>query len=127
MSEGKCPLGEDCDLTLAYMMGAEKAKDTIKALRAEVDRLQGNLRAELGDHIHGTPCAQIRWQQEREELQAEVERQRAALSADAQTLRLHLGEMSAQEMRTLKAGFAWVLTRAALDGKPAQPKEARDE
>ena len=37
MSEGKCPLGEDCDLTLAYMMGAEKAKDAITALRAEIE------------------------------------------------------------------------------------------
>lgn len=35
-----CPLGEDCDLTLAYMMGAEKAKDTIKALRAENAKLR---------------------------------------------------------------------------------------
>lgn len=43
MSEGKCPLGEDCDLTLAYMMGAEKAKDTIKALRAENERLRAAL------------------------------------------------------------------------------------
>ena len=46
-------------------------------------------------------------------------RLRAALSADKQTLRLHLGEMTAQEMRTLKAGFAWVLSRAALATQPA--------
>ena len=54
---------------------------------------------------------------------AKNERLRAALSADAQTLRLHLGEMSAQEMRTLKAGFAWVLSRAALAAQPAPGKE----
>lgn len=53
----------------------------------------------------------------------ENERLRAALSADTQTLRLHLGEMTAQEMRTLKAGFAWVLSRAALDGQPAPGRE----
>ena len=46
-------------------------------------------------------------------------RLREALSADTQTLRLHLGEMTAQEMRTLKAGFAWVLSRAALAAQPA--------
>lgn len=101
MSERKCPLGEDCDLTLAYMMGAEKAKDTIKALRAEVDRLQGNLRAELGDHIHGTPCAQIRWQQEREELQAKNER----LLAANRDVMLH--------WNVLRSDYEWM--RAALE------------
>ena len=39
----------------------------------------------------------------------EIERLRAALNADAQTLRLHLGDMTAQEMRTVRAAFAWVL------------------
>jgi hypothetical protein len=39
----------------------------------------------------------------------EIERLRAALNADAQTLRLHLGEMTAQEMRTVRAAFSWVL------------------
>ena len=43
-----------------------------------------------------------------------ITRFRNALNADPQTLRLHLGEMTAQEMRTLKAGFHWVLNRAAL-------------
>jgi hypothetical protein len=47
-------------------------------------------------------------------LKAEVARKDAALNADDQTLRLHLGEMTAQEMRTLRAGFSWVLARAAL-------------
>jgi hypothetical protein len=39
----------------------------------------------------------------------EIERLRAALNADAQTLRLHLGDMTAQEMRAVQAAFAWVL------------------
>ena len=39
----------------------------------------------------------------------EIGRLRAALKADAQTLRLHLGEMTAQEMRAVQAAFAWVL------------------
>jgi hypothetical protein len=44
----------------------------------------------------------------------EIVRLREALGADNQTIRLHLGEMTQQEMRTVKAAFAWVLSRAAL-------------
>jgi hypothetical protein len=47
-------------------------------------------------------------------LTAENERLRAVLNADPQTLRLHLGEMTAQEVRTLRAGFQWALASAAL-------------
>lgn len=39
----------------------------------EIERLRRNLKAELSDHINGTPCAQIRWQQERETLEQEIE------------------------------------------------------
>ena len=46
----------------------------------------------------------------------EIERLHAALIADDQTLRLHLGEMTRQEMRTLRAGFRWALARAVLGG-----------
>ena len=31
MTKKQCPLGEDCDLTLAWMMGAEDARDKAKA------------------------------------------------------------------------------------------------
>ncbi len=31
MTKKSCPLGEDCDLTLAWMMGAEDARDKAKA------------------------------------------------------------------------------------------------
>ena len=47
-----CPFGEDCDLTLAYMMGAEKAKDTIKALRADRERLEAENAKMRGDLQH---------------------------------------------------------------------------
>lgn len=43
MSRLKCPLGEDCDMTLAWMMGAERAKDTIKAQANEIDKLRAAL------------------------------------------------------------------------------------
>jgi hypothetical protein len=45
-----------------------------------------------------------------------IEQLREALGADNQTIRLHLGEMTQQEMRTVKAAFAWVLSFAALKG-----------
>jgi hypothetical protein len=52
-----CPLGEDCDLTLAYMMGAEKAKDTIKALRAENAKLRAALqRIAMYPVLDGCEC-----------------------------------------------------------------------
>jgi len=43
-----------------------------------------------------------------------IERLREALNADNQTIRLHLGEMTQQEMRTIKAAFAWVISRAEM-------------
>lgn len=43
MTDMKCPLGEDCDMTLAWMMGAERAKDTIKAQAAEIEKLRKDL------------------------------------------------------------------------------------
>jgi hypothetical protein len=44
MTKKQCPLGEDCDLTLAWMMGADDARDKTKAqiaaLEAENNRLK---------------------------------------------------------------------------------------
>ena len=37
MTKKDCPLGEDCDLTLAWMMGAEDARDRAKARIAELE------------------------------------------------------------------------------------------
>jgi hypothetical protein len=58
----------------------------VKRLTAENERLQrdnwrlkGNMAARLADHINGTPCAEIRWQQERETLEDEIRRLRSAL------------------------------------------------
>ena len=64
--------------------------------------------AQLGDVV--IPAAEY------ERLRSENARFYAALTADDQTLRLHLGEMTAQEMRTLRAGFRWALARAILGG-----------
>lgn len=33
----QCPLGKDCDLTLAWMLGRESAKDEIAALKKQLE------------------------------------------------------------------------------------------
>ena len=43
MTKKQCPLGEACDLTTAWMAGAVKAQDQIKAQAAEIERLRGDL------------------------------------------------------------------------------------
>lgn len=49
MTEKQCPLGEDCDLTLAWMMGAtearDKAKARIEALEAKLAKAVETLRS----------------------------------------------------------------------------------
>jgi len=45
MTKRLCPLGDDCDLTIAWMAGRQSAKD---AHEAEIDALE----AELGKAIH---------------------------------------------------------------------------
>jgi len=51
MTKKQCPLGEDCDLTLAWMMGAEdardKAKARIEALEAELHLMKTSGVAEV--------------------------------------------------------------------------------
>jgi len=44
----------------------------------------------------------------------EIERLRELLNADNQTLRLHFGELTVNEMRIIKSAFQWVLIRAEL-------------
>jgi hypothetical protein len=43
MTKKQCPLGEACDLTTAWMAGAAKAQDQIKAQAAEIERLRGDV------------------------------------------------------------------------------------
>jgi uncharacterized protein involved in exopolysaccharide biosynthesis len=57
----------------------QKQEAELKAADAEIERLRQNIRAEALDMLHGTPCAEIRWQQERETLVADNERLRVAL------------------------------------------------
>ena len=40
MTKKQCPLGDACDLTTAWMAGAAKAQDQIKAQAAEIERLR---------------------------------------------------------------------------------------
>lgn len=41
-SPKQCPLGEDCDLTIAWMLGRESAKDEIAALKAELEKMRAS-------------------------------------------------------------------------------------
>jgi hypothetical protein len=66
----------------------------IEVASNETAQLRHTLHAKLADHLHGTPCAQIRWQQEREELQA------ALSTAREDALRMAAG----------KAKVAWMVT-----------------
>ena len=43
-----------------------------------------------------------------------IDRLRELLNADNQTIRLHFGELTSNEMRIVKAAFQWVLIRAEL-------------
>jgi hypothetical protein len=88
------------------------AADEITRLRAENVReqrdnwrLRQNMAARLADHINGTPCAEIRRQQERETLTAENERLRAAMEDIAYPNPVH-GEDQLMQ-----------IARAALEGK----------
>ena len=38
-----CPLGDGCDLTVAYMAGAEKARDTIRKQHERIKELEKKL------------------------------------------------------------------------------------
>lgn len=87
----------------------DKQARQLIAQAAEIERL----RDELAEYSEEFPLLQ----NDLGKALLDNDRLRAALSADAQTLRLHLGEMTSQEMRTLKAGLKWVLSCAALEGK----------
>jgi hypothetical protein len=46
MTKKQCPLGDDCDLTIAWMAGAEKAKDRIRELEAKLAKVIAAYRLE---------------------------------------------------------------------------------
>ena len=37
MTKKQCPLGDDCDLTVAWMLGRQNAKDEIAALKEQLE------------------------------------------------------------------------------------------
>jgi hypothetical protein len=51
------------------------------------------------------------WQRDR--MKARIEQLEAALKANEQTIRLALGELSAQDMRNIKSAFKWALLQAS--------------
>ena len=54
MTKKQCPLGEDCDLTIAWMMGAEDARDRAKARIAALE-------AKLAKAVEGLRDAVDAW------------------------------------------------------------------
>ena len=40
MTSNKCPLGDDCDLLIAYQHGADSMKDELEKVQAERDKLR---------------------------------------------------------------------------------------
>ena len=97
--------------------------DDVKRMADEVDKLR-RLRAELLDKLHGTPCAEIRWQQERETLKADNERLRAALERLVMAKNEKDRHGDTPVYQALKKG-AWEAARAALAAQPAAPEERR--
>ena len=91
---------EQDDLTLVYMYGFKNGE---RGMKVDIEQLH-KLLDTIGK-INATLTATVI------EKNDEIERLRAALNANAQTLRLHLGEMTAQEMRTVRAAFSWVLAK----------------
>ena len=89
---------EQDDLTLVYMYGFKNGEQGMKVDIEQLHKLLdtiGKINATLTEKVI--------------EKNDEIERLRKLLNANAQTLRLHLGEMTAQEMRTVHAAFSWVL------------------
>lgn len=79
LADGSKPAVDLEAVNRALAATVRKQEEEIKAANAEITRLRHNIRAEASDMLHGTPCAEIRWQQERETLVADNERLRAAL------------------------------------------------
>jgi hypothetical protein len=84
--------------------------DEVKAIFDEKNNLIKQLRGVIDSLLAANKDLQMWYNSSRED----AAQLREALNADNQTIRLHLGEMTQQEMRTVKAAFAWVLSRAAL-------------
>ena len=87
-----------------------KAADEIERLQKQI-RYQEHRDGRMGTHDPGCygygpshyECALRK-----------IDMLRELLNADNQTLRLHFGELTLNEMRIVKAAFQWVLIRAEL-------------
>ena len=91
--------------------------DLLDEKNKEIERLQKQIRYQ--EHRHGRigihdPIFYEYGQSNYECALREIERLRELLNADNQTLRLHFGELTSNEMRIVKAAFQWVLIRAEL-------------
>jgi hypothetical protein len=77
MTTRQCPLGDDCDLTVAWMAGAEDVRQTYRAKLDEAAAREGLARIDADAQRARATAAEA----ETHELRAEVERLRAKLDA----------------------------------------------
>ena len=92
-------------------------RDQIKKAAGEIERLQKQIRyQEHRDGRIGThdPICYGYGPSHYECALRKIDMLRELLNADNQTLRLHFGELTLNEMRIVKAAFQWVLIRAEL-------------
>jgi hypothetical protein len=62
MTKKNCPLGEDCDLTLAWMMGADDARDRTKARIEELERILSSSPCEIAAHSNSLTEYMFHWE-----------------------------------------------------------------
>lgn len=102
---------------LKKMGGADKyfvaliseASGEIERLRAQNEELK-NLYTDSSEMARQAIAIAKASQNMDEPMLLEIERMHSILRSDEQTIRQHLGEMTPQEMRNVKAAFAWVLS-----------------
>ena len=75
-----CPLGDDCDLTVAYMAGRSALAAENAALRADNDRLRGAL-TQAHDMLKGCTFQTMRINRQYVDRAEVVDHARAALDA----------------------------------------------
>jgi hypothetical protein len=94
------------------------AKAALAAM-AERDALRQQLNAKLSDHMNGHPCAEIRWQHERDTLQARVKALEAGLALiDAMDPESMIAGCSADAARGLVSRMGEIARAILSKGSP---------
>ena len=94
----------------AWIKAVKPYADEIERLRKQI-RYQEHREGRIGTH---DPICYGYGPSHYECALRKIDMLRELLNADNQTLRLHFGELTLNEMRIVKAAFQWVLIRAEL-------------